>query len=68
MTFKRRHTGISALCISTHMPLARHDASKWINDAIAEISTHMPLARHDAGVIMFTGILKNFYSHASCEA
>ena len=34
--------------ISTHMPLARHDASIFgTMPHVDTISTHMPLARHD---------------------
>ena len=33
--------------ISTHMPLARHDAPQTTRRLLLQISTHMPLARHD---------------------
>ena len=34
--------------VSTHMPLARHDALDPDSQAYAiQVSTHMPLARHD---------------------
>ena len=38
--------------VSTHMPLARHDAEmeKW--GCLATVSTHMPLARHDGRYIL----------------
>ena len=35
--------------ISTHMPLARHDAHYYDLFTDSWISTHMPLARHDDG-------------------
>ena len=54
--------------ISTHMPLARHDKTLWDGFWYACISTHMPLARHDLLPYSFPFCMKNFYSHASCEA
>ena len=33
--------------VSTHMPLARHDAKRANTRMAALVSTHMPLARHD---------------------
>ena len=33
--------------VSTHMPLARHDISRWHVMRTRKVSTHMPLARHD---------------------
>ena len=33
--------------VSTHMPLARHDAPLHFQEYENEVSTHMPLARHD---------------------
>ena len=33
--------------VSTHMPLARHDALQKLCTMIEKVSTHMPLARHD---------------------
>ena len=34
--------------VSTHMPLARHDADSAMLTEKFTVSTHMPLARHDA--------------------
>ena len=39
--------GIKHSCVSTHMPLARHDEEFDILKGIGLVSTHMPLARHD---------------------
>ena len=54
--------------VSTHMPLARHDAVAFAPILTVVVSTHMPLARHDFITGVFTGNWKRFYSHASCEA
>ena len=59
---------VTAAIISTHMPLARHDQLVVIETMMVLISTHMPLARHDNRGKKPSGILPNFYSHASCEA
>ena len=37
--------------VSTHMPLARHDAKSIIISTRLEVSTHMPLARHDIATV-----------------
>ena len=36
--------------VSTHMPLARHDAVCRNCPTCTDVSTHMPLARHDEAV------------------
>ena len=56
------------LQISTHMPLARHDAKTLSGCGAQWISTHMPLARHDKEDKPAKEDIENFYSHASCEA
>ena len=56
------------LNVSTHMPLARHDASVGLSAAQNMVSTHMPLARHDLVDGKLMCIVSSFYSHASCEA
>ena len=59
---------ITQLAVSTHMPLARHDADwRQIIDMMI-VSTHMPLARHDLVPVDFSMTIDSFYSHASCEA
>ena len=40
-------TVATALSVSTHMPLARHDRNWYVEKPYANVSTHMPLARHD---------------------
>ena len=54
--------------VSTHMPLARHDYSADALTVDEYVSTHMPLARHDVTLYAGIGLVKCFYSHASCEA
>ena len=56
------------LVVSTHMPLARHDAYLKLDTSNFEVSTHMPLARHDAAEGESKTYTFSFYSHASCEA
>ena len=53
--------------VSTHMPLARHDADDQEHWFSCTVSTHMPLARHDAMYGMCVTAILRFYSHASCE-
>ena len=38
---------VNANNVSTHMPLARHDANTIYFVTADGVSTHMPLARHD---------------------
>ena len=54
--------------VSTHMPLARHDAGYLHFILKHPVSTHMPLARHDDNAVATFSLLLSFYSHASCEA
>ena len=56
------------ITVSTHMPLARHDATLLCLPIRYFVSTHMPLARHDNYNIVLNKGAICFYSHASCEA
>ena len=61
-------TPVITIIVSTHMPLARHDAYIRKDGAKFVVSTHMPLARHDFPRKGGSGKFFSFYSHASCEA
>ena len=54
--------------ISTHTPLARRDEAVKTLRQTSPISTHTPLARRDNFPEKYRDYVKNFYSHASCEA
>ena len=56
------------IVVSTHMPLARHDAADSVAGREPIVSTHMPLARHDPALRPLPVQFRRFYSHASCEA
>ena len=62
------HINFPSTNISTHMPLARHDGRGGAPLLDWEISTHMPLARHDEVQNSNLIAVRDFYSHASCEA
>ena len=54
--------------ISTHTPHARRDLYSSTCKRQERISTHTPHARRDGFADYIADWLKNFYSHASCEA
>ena len=54
--------------ISTHTPHARRDDLDEFSAQALPISTHTPHARRDVDAILPLEIIRNFYSHASCEA
>ena len=55
--------------ISTHTPHVRRDGwTHGLGIELKEISTHTPHVRRDIRVKKCKESIKNFYSHASCEA
>ena len=59
----RLRTKFLLTCLLRGMTYLLYDFLFFIN-----ISTHMPLARHDDVLMSHKSDIKNFYSHASCEA
>ena len=74
LTRLMRGVTASALChvlqlvISTHTPHARRDTNQSGEIHTLVISTHTPHARRDTPMSAVCRIIKDFYSHASCEA